>query len=147
MHCAHLLTPFCFLFCLMSFLEESKDADVNTNQDKMLIPGQPCTVVWRNIKNLSPVLRILSRKHLQTAPESHDLNMVLVVWKWLLADLTTASNSCVHRYRCKKRCFSLQKSIFYCNSAAVFIAVYNNRCRGKKLTSVYWRRLLAKTSN
>ena len=80
--------------------EKWNDVNVNKNQDKMLIPGQPCIIVWRHVYNLRPIFRIfnLSKNHVQTARESHDSNMILVVWKRLLVDLTVASNSCVHRY-------------------------------------------------
>ena len=52
----------------------------------MLIPGQPCIVVWHHVNNLRPVF--LSKNHVQTARGSHDSNVVLVVWKRLLVDLT-----------------------------------------------------------
>ena len=48
-----------------------------------------------------PSWGFLSKNHVQTACESHDSDMVLVVWKQLLVDLTMPSNSCVHRYLCK----------------------------------------------
>ena len=48
-------------------------------QDKMLILGQPCIVIRCHVNNLCPVLRILKKNHVQTARESHDLKMVLVV--------------------------------------------------------------------
>ena len=57
-HCTHPKTPFCFSLFLTSFREKCNDVDVNKNQDKMLIPGQPCIVVWRHINNLRPVLKI-----------------------------------------------------------------------------------------
>ena len=40
----------------------------------------------------------VSKNHVQRARGSHDLNMVLVVWKRLLVEMTMTSNSCVHRY-------------------------------------------------
>ena len=61
---------------LTSFRVECNDVDVNENQDKMLIPGQPRIVVWRHENRDF----IVSKNHVQTARESHDLNMVLVVW-------------------------------------------------------------------
>ena len=75
------LMAFCFLFFLTSFREECNDVDVNKNQDKMPIPGQPCIVVWRKIKRSM----FLSKNHVQTARESADLNMDLVGWKQLLS--------------------------------------------------------------
>ena len=54
----HMSTPIISLF-LTSFREKCYDVDVNKSQDKMLIPGQPCIVVWRHVNNLRPVLRIL----------------------------------------------------------------------------------------
>ena len=97
LHCTHPLTPFCFSLFVTSFCAKCIDVDVNKNQDKMLIPGQPWIVVWRYV----PSWGFLSKNHAQTARESHDTNMVLVVLKWLLVDLTMALNSCVHRYLCK----------------------------------------------
>ena len=44
-----------------------------------------------------PSWGFLSKHHVQTASESHDSNMVLIVWKRLLVDLTMASKSCVHK--------------------------------------------------
>ena len=93
------LMPFCFSLFLTSFRE--KYNDVHKNQDRMLIPGQPCIVVWRHVKIHVPSWGFLSKNHVQTVRESHDSYMVLVVWKRLLVDLTMASNSCVHRYLCK----------------------------------------------
>ena len=49
------------------------------NQDKMLILGQPCIVIRCHVNNLHPVLRILKKNYVQTACESHDLKIVLVV--------------------------------------------------------------------
>ena len=78
----HPLMPFYFSQFLTSFRAKCNDVDVYKNQDNMLIPGQPCIVVWHYVKHLVrpvPSWGCLSKNHVQTARESHDLNMILVV--------------------------------------------------------------------
>ena len=61
-HCTHPKMPFCFLLFSTLFREKCNDIDVNKNQDKMLIPGQPSIVVWHHINNLHLILRIFKKK-------------------------------------------------------------------------------------
>ena len=77
-------------FALTSFSEKCNDVDINKNQDKMPIAGQPSIVVWRHVTIYLPSWRFLSKTYVKTACESHDSNMVLVVCKGLLVDLTMA---------------------------------------------------------
>ena len=49
-------------FVFRSFWRHSARNVINKNQDKMLIPGLSCILVWRNVNNLRPVLRIFKWK-------------------------------------------------------------------------------------
>ena len=68
----------------------------------MLHSGRQRYVAQCNVNKARPLLWFQKIKtHVQTACEFPDLNMGFVVWTWLLAYLSIASNSYVHRSLCK----------------------------------------------
>ena len=68
----------------------------------MLRSGRQRYVTQRNLNKARPLLQFQKIKtHFPTACEFYDLNMGFVVWTRLLAHLSIASNSYVHRILCK----------------------------------------------
>ena len=82
----------------------------------MLRSGRQRYVAQRNVNKARPLLWFRKIKtHVQTACEFHDLNMGFVVSTRLLAHLSIASNSYVHRILCKKtswRCMDVEPTLY-----------------------------------
>ena len=103
---------FGFPICSIHFnfsLSSKWESDVNQFRETF---SPHCPPNWALHKQSMSHLEDLYVKNMFKPHESHDLNMVLhvVLWKRLLVDLTMASNSCMHRYLCKK------SRIIFCSS-------------------------------